>query len=306
MYLVLLHGHGTSACPGASGTPTECTHRTNDPDSSIAASAAVPIRVMIRIETTTYGESVISTPSREMLLPSGPMQNGTTYMVRPAMHPAKISAKVWRISSGAIQLFVGPASASRSEQMNVRSSTRATSPGSDRHQKLFGRSLGFSRVKVPFSTSRSVSRSHSACDPSHHTTASGLVSSTISPTQAASSGRLVSAEPFLRSVVDIAITPAKQMAAQALPAYLLHNRGAINDWLAALIRHGRPQFYDPLIVTFLQHRHHDMDGIADLDGSYEPEILAEVNRIRSGKPSTQHGRDKSRNEHARGNPLPEH
>ena len=93
------------------------------------------------------------------------------------MHPSKISAKVWRISSGAIQLFVGPASSSRSEQMNVRSSTRATSPGSDRHQKLFGRSLGFSRVKVPFSTSRSVSRSHSACDPSHHTTASGLVSS---------------------------------------------------------------------------------------------------------------------------------
>ena len=195
MYLTGLHGHGTSACPGASGAPTECTAFTNDPDSSIARKAGVPIRVMIRIETTTYGESVISTPSWEIGLPSGPMQNGTTYMVRPAMHPAKISAKVWRISPGAIQLFVGPASCSRSEQMNVRSSTRATSLGSDRHQKLFGRSLGFSRVKVPFSTSRPVSRSHSACDPSHHTTASGLVSSAISPTHAASSGRLVSAEP---------------------------------------------------------------------------------------------------------------
>ena len=86
---------------------------------------------MIRIETATYGESVISTPSWEMLPPSGPMQNGMTYMVRPRMHPSKISAKVWRISSGAIQLLVGPASCSRSEQMNVRSSTRATSPGSD-------------------------------------------------------------------------------------------------------------------------------------------------------------------------------
>ena len=86
---------------------------------------------MIRIETTTYGESVISTPSWEISPPSGPMQNGTTYMTRPRMQPSKISPNVSRISSGAIQLLVGPASSSRSEQMNVRSSTRATSPGSE-------------------------------------------------------------------------------------------------------------------------------------------------------------------------------
>jgi hypothetical protein len=86
---------------------------------------------MIRIEVTTYGESVISTPSWEMLLPIGPMLNGITYMVRPRMQPSKICANVSRISPGAIQLLVGPASCSRSEQMNVRSSTRATSPGSD-------------------------------------------------------------------------------------------------------------------------------------------------------------------------------
>ena len=59
------------------------------------------------------------------------MQNGTTYIVRPRMQPSKTSANVFRISSGAIQLFVGPASSSFSEQMNVRSSTRATSPGSE-------------------------------------------------------------------------------------------------------------------------------------------------------------------------------
>src|ERR1700747_1141138 len=116
MYLTGLHGHGTSACPGASGATPECTDRTNSPDASIAA---VPIRVMIRIETTTYGESVISTPSWEISPPSGPMQNGTTYMVRPRMHPSKISANVLRICSGAIQLLVGPASCSRSEQMKV-------------------------------------------------------------------------------------------------------------------------------------------------------------------------------------------
>ena len=92
MYLTLLQGHGTSAWPGSSGAPTEWTARTNDPVSSIERSAGVPILVMIRIETATYGESVISTPSWEMLLPSGPMQNGITYMVRPRMHPSKISA----------------------------------------------------------------------------------------------------------------------------------------------------------------------------------------------------------------------
>src|SRR6266704_1276112 len=142
MYLTELHGHGTSFWPGDSGAPTECTHRTNDPLSSIARSAGVPIRVMIRIETATYGESVISTPSWEISPPSGPMQNGTTYMTRPRMAPSKISANVVRISSGAIQLLVGPASCSRSEQMNVRSSTRATSLGYEAHQKLFGCSSG--------------------------------------------------------------------------------------------------------------------------------------------------------------------
>ena len=126
-----------------------------------------------------------------MALPSGPMQNGTTNMVRPFMHPSKISAKVARISPGGIQLLVGPASSSLSEQMNVRLSTLATSPGSEAHQKLLGRSSGSSLMNVLFSTSKVVSRSHSSCEPSHQTTASGLVSSAICRTQAASSGRLV-------------------------------------------------------------------------------------------------------------------
>ncbi len=73
----------------------------------------------------------------EMSEPSGPIENGTTYIVRPRMQPRKSggvpSARpVWssaRISAGAFQLLVGPASSSRSEQMKVRSSTRATSLG---------------------------------------------------------------------------------------------------------------------------------------------------------------------------------
>ncbi len=53
MYLVVLHGHGTSAWPGSSGAPTECTHWTNVPASSIARRAGVPILVMVRMDTTT-------------------------------------------------------------------------------------------------------------------------------------------------------------------------------------------------------------------------------------------------------------
>ena len=60
------------------------------------------------------------------------MQNGTTYMVRPAMQPSNRPSKVARISAGSIQLLVGPASDSCSEQMKVRLSTRATSDGSER------------------------------------------------------------------------------------------------------------------------------------------------------------------------------
>ena len=128
---------------------------------------------MTCIEAATYAESVISTPSWEIGEPIGPMQNGTTYMTRPAMQPANSSAKVARIRAGAIQLLVGPASSSCSEQMNVRSSTRATSEGSDDAAKLPGRSSGLSRVSVPRSTSRPVRSCHSRCEPSHQWTAAG-------------------------------------------------------------------------------------------------------------------------------------
>ena len=74
---------------------------------------------------------MISTPTWDLSEPSGPIENGTTYMVRPRMQPVNSSFIVWRISAGARQLLVGPASCSSAEQMKVRSSTRATSLGSD-------------------------------------------------------------------------------------------------------------------------------------------------------------------------------
>ena len=85
---------------------------------------------------------MISTPTCEISPPSGPMQKGTTYIVRPRMLPSNRPPKMARISSGGIQLLVGPASGSRAEQMNVRSSTRATSSGSEHAAKLLGRLSG--------------------------------------------------------------------------------------------------------------------------------------------------------------------
>ncbi len=59
------------------------------------------------------------------------MLKGTTYMVRPCIEPRNSSSSLPRISTGSFQLLVGPASASCVEQMKVRSSTRATSLGSE-------------------------------------------------------------------------------------------------------------------------------------------------------------------------------
>src|ERR1700682_6802718 len=92
-----------------------------------------------------------------------------------------------RISAGTIQLFVGPASISRSEQIKVRDSTRATSDGSDSARYEFGCFSSLSRLKVPASTNCSESRSNSSSEPSANTTRSGCVSSATSWTQASSS-----------------------------------------------------------------------------------------------------------------------
>ena len=86
------------------------------------------------------------------------------------------------ISPGSIQLLVGPASALSTEQIKVRSSTRATSVGSEAHQKEFG--FLVRRTKVPASTNSEVSSCHSFSEPSHHRMFSGVVRAATSSTQA--------------------------------------------------------------------------------------------------------------------------
>src|SRR4051794_13796138 len=183
MYFSSLHGHAELFSPSASGAPTECRQGTNAPSSPRHSSAAAPILVMIRMLTAAYGESVSWMPISATGDPSGPIENGTTYIVRPFMAPVKRSVRIARISSGSCQWFVGPASSSRSEQMNVRSSTRATSPGSDQARYEFGRLASESRRNVPASTICWHRRSYSSAEPSHQRTESGVVRATTSSTQ---------------------------------------------------------------------------------------------------------------------------
>jgi hypothetical protein len=85
------------------------------------------MRVMMPMFTTTYAESVISTPTFENGDPTGPMRYGTTYRVRPFIEPLKRGRTFAAASAGDIQLLVGPASSFFSLQMKVRCSVRATS-----------------------------------------------------------------------------------------------------------------------------------------------------------------------------------
>src|ERR1039458_8802925 len=117
MYLRSLQGHGASFCPGSSGAPTVCMHGvTRWISLSISAKTGAPIRDMMRMLTTTYAESVSSTPICEMGEPTGPIEKGRTYMVRPRMEPLKSCFIRLRMTKGSSQLLVGPALSLEREQ----------------------------------------------------------------------------------------------------------------------------------------------------------------------------------------------
>src|SRR3972149_1373549 len=99
--------------------------------------------------------------------PTGPMLKGITYIVRPRIEPSNLDFSVALILLGGFQLLVGPASSCFSLQMNVRSSTRATSLGWLRARNELGRNFGLSRMNVPAATISLHSRSYSCCEPLH-------------------------------------------------------------------------------------------------------------------------------------------
>ena len=75
------------------------------------------MRAMTRMLAVTYAESVSSMPNIGFSASRWPITNGMTYMVRPCMQPAYSPRIRSFISSGAIQLLVGPQSFSSTEQM---------------------------------------------------------------------------------------------------------------------------------------------------------------------------------------------
>src|SRR5450631_1467374 len=136
------------------------------------------------------------------------------------------------ILSGAIQLFVGPQSFSSTEQMKVRSSTRATSEGSEAQWKELGLMSSLRRVKVPDETSPSVSIFHSCSEPVIQEMRSGVVRAATSATQAESLLWLV--EPSL-SICGLAVVVMRfghpfRAAPCGLPAFgCVHNSVTIRS-----------------------------------------------------------------------------
>ena len=167
-----------------SSSPVECRPLTNVPSRSMRASAGAPMRVMMRMLATTYGESVISTPQREIGESIGPMQYGITYIVRPRIAPSNSASTFACAAAGSIQLLFGPASSLLFVQTNVKCSTRATSVGWERCSQQFGCVSPLSAISVPSRSIASISFRFSSSEPSHQWTESGCVSRATSSTHA--------------------------------------------------------------------------------------------------------------------------
>ena len=161
-----LHGHGTSSCPGLSGMPTECRQWTNLPLPS-ALSTCSPMRVMIRMLTTTYGESESCTPMWAIGEPTGPMLNGITYIVRPRITPSNFG-----VSDG-LHLVGGHPVVGRAGVVLVhRADVGAVLDAGDvarmaAGEEGIGPQLFVQLDERAAATISAQSRSYSSCEPSH-------------------------------------------------------------------------------------------------------------------------------------------
>ena len=123
-----------------------CMQGTKSPSAPSTSSTARPMRVMIRMLTATYGavgqldadlgdrRAERAHRERHHVHRAAAHAAGEQRLRRPVCSSARISA-------GAIQLLVGPASSLLCVQMKVRSSTRATSLGSLQREVAVGPQL---------------------------------------------------------------------------------------------------------------------------------------------------------------------
>ena len=140
--------------PARSGAPTVCMHGTKSPSAPSTSSTARPMRVMIRMLTATYGDvGQLDADVRDRRAERPHRERHHVH--RAAAHAAaeqRAASPVCssaRISAGAIQLLVGPASSWRSAAdegavLDARDVARvAAAPGS-----CSGRSSGFSLLEA--------------------------------------------------------------------------------------------------------------------------------------------------------------
>ena len=131
MYFSLLHGHGTSFWPGASGAPTVCMHGTTRLSSlSISrkhGSADARHDPHVDDDVRRVGQLHADLRHRRADRPHAERQHVHRAAAHAAVEQAPSACGASR--TGSSQLFVGPAPSFESEQMKVRSSTRATSLG---------------------------------------------------------------------------------------------------------------------------------------------------------------------------------
>ena len=141
---------GTSFWPEASGAPTLWTAGTNCPSALARPDVAAHPRHHPHVGGY-IGESDNSTPIWAIGEPSGPIENGMTYIVRPRIEPRnsarpRLSPSMARISAGAIQLLVGPASSWR--RANERAILDPGDVAGGRHGQVALRSqLGLSSLQ---------------------------------------------------------------------------------------------------------------------------------------------------------------
>src|SRR3954454_2793362 len=106
-----------------------------------------------------------------------------TNIVRPRIAPLSNCLSFAYVSSGSVQLFVGPASCFVGVHTKVHCSTRATSFGLDRCRYERGTFFSFSSIRTFCLSDSAIRKSFSRSEPSHQKMFSGCVSVAISCTQ---------------------------------------------------------------------------------------------------------------------------
>ena len=167
MYLVSLHGQATSCWPGSSGAPTECRagHEVGvellDPSQDVGAHPGHDPHRHDDVRRVGDLDAEHRVLGVEVAHDERDDVHGAT------AHAAAVEVGHDRLHLGRRHPVVGGAGVgfSSTEQMKVRSSTRATSLGSEAQWNELGFLSGLSRVNVPASTSSSVSRVHSSSEP---------------------------------------------------------------------------------------------------------------------------------------------